>query len=135
MWRWLGAACETCTTCRHPCCAVLCRFPGANDYSSLLTWTYAAAMVLSVLCGVMAVGEGGGGARGEGNKGGGVRGEQSTSNAKRTGGAVVAWEESWRWGNGEEESRERGEEGGVYVRQASGQVTVMVVVSLRGRNC
>ncbi|KXZ51860.1 hypothetical protein GPECTOR_11g298 [Gonium pectorale] len=29
---------------------------GANDYSSLLTWTYAAAAVLSGLCGVMAVG-------------------------------------------------------------------------------
>ncbi|KAG2490596.1 hypothetical protein HYH03_010989 [Edaphochlamys debaryana] len=29
---------------------------GANDYSSLLTWTYAAAIVLSLLCGVMAAG-------------------------------------------------------------------------------
>ncbi|GLI65958.1 hypothetical protein VaNZ11_009639 [Volvox africanus] len=29
---------------------------GANDYSSLLTWTYTAIVVLSVLCGAMAVG-------------------------------------------------------------------------------
>ncbi|GIL79039.1 hypothetical protein Vretimale_55 [Volvox reticuliferus] len=29
---------------------------GAKDYSSLLTWTYTAMLVLSVLCGVMAVG-------------------------------------------------------------------------------
>ncbi|KAG2423378.1 hypothetical protein HXX76_015344 [Chlamydomonas incerta] len=29
---------------------------GANDYSSLLTWTYASLVVLSGLCGVMAVG-------------------------------------------------------------------------------
>ncbi|EFJ42410.1 hypothetical protein VOLCADRAFT_97490 [Volvox carteri f. nagariensis] len=29
---------------------------GGNDYSSLLTWTYTAGLVLSALCGVMAVG-------------------------------------------------------------------------------
>lgn len=48
----------------HPCEAVAKRFdqpldpPGAKDYQSLLTWTMAATIVLSGLCGVMAVSHG-----------------------------------------------------------------------------